>query len=74
MLRSVLVKGKTDGNGKVMERRMNGNIHVRCGAGEKQEIVSNAYLSLLVGTMDKWNNAKKAEEHDRVKHGLTGNN
>ena len=22
----------------------------------------------LVGTMDKWNNAKKAEEHDRVKH------
>ena len=25
----------------------------------------------LVGTMDKWNDAKKAEEHDRVKHGLT---
>ncbi len=24
----------------------------------------------LVGTMDKWNDAKKAEEHDRVKHGL----
>lgn len=23
----------------------------------------------LVGTMDKWNDAKKAEEHDRVKHG-----
>lgn len=23
----------------------------------------------LVGGMDKWNNAKKAEEHDRVKHG-----
>ena len=22
----------------------------------------------LVGTMDKWNNAKRAEEHDRVKH------
>lgn len=22
----------------------------------------------LVGTMDKWNNAKQAEEHDRVKH------
>ena len=22
----------------------------------------------LVGTMDKWNDAKKAEEHDRVKH------
>ncbi|NCC07526.1 MAG: hypothetical protein EOM30_05655 [Clostridia bacterium] len=24
----------------------------------------------LVGTMDKWNDAKKSEEHDRVKHGL----
>lgn len=24
----------------------------------------------LVGTMDKWNDAKRAEEHDRVKHGL----
>lgn len=22
----------------------------------------------LVGAMDKWNNAKRAEEHDRVKH------
>lgn len=25
----------------------------------------------LVGTMEKWNSAKKAEERDRVKHGLT---
>ncbi|MDR1748837.1 MAG: hypothetical protein LBR47_07240 [Spirochaetaceae bacterium] len=25
----------------------------------------------LVGTMDKWNDAKKAEEGDRVKHGET---
>ncbi len=24
----------------------------------------------LVGTMDHWNNAKSAEEHDRVKHGI----
>ncbi len=24
----------------------------------------------LVGTMDRWNNAKAAEERDRVKHGL----
>jgi ribonucleoside-triphosphate reductase len=24
----------------------------------------------LVGTMDKWNDAKKAEEKDRVKHGV----
>ena len=24
----------------------------------------------LVGTMEKWNNAKRSEERDRVKHGL----
>lgn len=24
----------------------------------------------LVGTMDKWNDGKRAEEHDRVKHGM----
>ena len=24
----------------------------------------------LVGTLDKWNNAKRSEEKDRVKHGL----
>ena len=23
-------------------------------------------------TLDRWNNAKKAEERDRVKHGLSG--
>ena len=27
----------------------------------------------LVGTMDKWNNAKRAEERDRVKHSLEKN-
>lgn len=25
----------------------------------------------LVGTLDRWNNAKKAEERDRVKHGIS---
>lgn len=25
----------------------------------------------LVGSMDRWNNGKKAEEHDRVKHTVT---
>lgn len=32
-----------------MERRMRGNSHVRCGAGEKPEITSKVYLSLLDG-------------------------
>ncbi len=27
----------------------------------------------LVGTMDKWNDAKRAEERDRVTHSLGGN-
>ncbi len=26
----------------------------------------------LVGTMDKWNDAKRAEERDRVKHTMNG--
>ena len=28
----------------------------------------------LVGTLDKWNDAKRAEERDRVKHGMPGRN
>lgn len=27
----------------------------------------------LVGTLDRWNNGKRAEEHDRVKHGADEN-
>ena len=27
----------------------------------------------LVGTLDRFNNAKRAEEHDRVKHGIGEN-
>ncbi|KAA9011687.1 recombinase RecA, partial [Niallia endozanthoxylica] len=30
-----------------MERRMRGNSHVRCGPGEKVEIASKPYLSVL---------------------------
>lgn len=28
----------------------------------------------LVGTVERFNDAKKAEEHDRVKHGMEGTN
>ena len=31
-----------------MERRMTGNCHVRCGAGENSEMISKNYLSLLI--------------------------
>ena len=30
-----------------MERRMTGNCHVRCGAGENSEMISKYYLSLF---------------------------
>ena len=31
---------------ELMERRVKGNFHARCGAGEKLERISKAYLSL----------------------------
>ena len=33
-------------------------------------VLNKLRLKSLVGTMDRWNNGKKAEERDRVKHGL----
>ena len=33
----------------------------------ERQVKSTGYL---VGTIDRFNNAKKAEERDRVKHGL----
>ena len=32
--------------------------------------VRNSPLKYLVGTVDRWNNAKRAELKDRVKHGM----
>jgi ribonucleoside-triphosphate reductase len=37
------------------------------GKGVKFERIRRI-TGYLVGTMDKWNDAKKAEEKDRVKH------
>ena len=37
----------------------------RCGFERIRRITG-----YLVGTMDKWNNGKRAEERDRVKHAL----
>lgn len=39
----------------------------RAGAGVPFERIRRI-TGYLVGTMDKWNDAKKAEERDRVKH------
>ena len=49
---------------------MRGNSHVRCGVGENLEINSKSYLSLLTGDVASWNNSKRSEESERVKHNV----
>ena len=44
----------------------------KLGDGVKFERIRRI-TGYLVGTMDKWNDAKKAEERDRVKHGVKKN-
>ena len=41
--------------------------HGMCGKGVKFERIRRI-TGYLVGTLDRFNNAKRAEEHDRVKH------
>lgn len=41
------------------------------GAGVKFQRIRRI-TGYLVGTLDRFNNAKRAEERDRVKHGLGG--
>ena len=43
---------------------------ITVGEGVKFERIRRI-TGYLVGTMDRWNNAKRAEEKDRVKHTLT---
>lgn len=45
----------------------------KMGKGVKFERIRRI-TGYLVGTMEKWNNAKKAEEKDRVVHGIGGSN
>lgn len=42
---------------------------IMVGEGVKFERIRRI-TGYLVGTMDRWNNAKRAEEKDRVKHTL----
>ena len=48
------------------------NNHKTMGEGVGFERIRRI-TGYLVGTMDKWNDAKRAEERDRVKHGMTKN-
>ena len=43
------------------------NNNVKLGQGVGFERIRRI-TGYLVGTMDKWNDAKRAEERDRVKH------
>lgn len=49
------------------------NICPRCGRKEDGRPFERIrrITGYLVGTIDRWNNAKRAEEHDRVKHGIS---
>lgn len=42
------------------------------GEGVKFERIRRI-TGYLVGTIDRFNNAKRCEEHDRIKHGLQNN-
>ena len=48
---------------------MRNNEHEKMGNGV-MFVRLRRITGYLVSTIDKWNNAKKAEERDRVKHGL----
>ncbi|MBR1646718.1 MAG: hypothetical protein IJ685_08075 [Selenomonadaceae bacterium] len=43
------------------------NCRATCRSRDKKLGDNKMYL---VGTTDRWNDAKKSEEHDRVKHNL----
>lgn len=48
----------------------NNVLHKKYGKGVGFERIRRI-TGYLVGTMDRWNNAKKAEERDRVKHNIS---
>lgn len=65
-----------------MERRVRGNSHARCGVGERLEMISKTYLSLLLcfdSTIDAESFAAKKSsifqilpEEDQTKNFLAG--
>lgn len=61
-------KTNVEGDGQTMEKRATNE--ERLGKGRMFERIRRI-TGYLVGTMEKWNDAKKAEEKDRVKHGLS---
>ncbi len=50
--------------------KKNGQKEVLVGEGRDFDRIRRI-TGYLVGTMDRWNNAKRAEEKDRVKHTMS---
>lgn len=53
-----------------ISERKDGNVDVEYVAVLPKFERIRRITGYLVGTVDRWNNAKKAELHDRVKHGV----
>jgi len=54
----------------IHEDEETGNILVDWSATRPQFERIRRITGYLVGSIDRWNDAKRAEEHDRVKHSL----
>ena len=52
------------------EAGITGTDKIMVGEGREFERIRRI-TGYLVGTMDRWNNAKQADEKDRVKHSLS---
>lgn len=48
----------------------NGEVHIDYALQPQKFERIRRITGYLVGTIDRWNDAKRAEEHDRVKHGM----
>lgn len=68
------IKSRIIGNqngGKGMNNKVVKNVNGQVGEGVGFERIRRI-TGYLVGTLDRFNNGKRAEVEDRVKHGLSG--
>lgn len=72
--RLYLEKAVADANGEVVRLEVSqaegdeGMVDVKYTCRKVKFERIRRITGYLVGTIDRWNNAKRAEEHDRVKH------
>lgn len=53
-----------------IERTENGKVALNYTIKKRKFERIRRITGYLVGTIDRWNNAKRKEEHERVKHGV----